>query len=241
MLFLYHEIIYRPILNFLVLGYNYLPGHDVGIVIILVTLLIRFAMAPLFHKQMKSQKAMTDLQPKLLEVQKKYKDDREGRAKAMMELYKENNVNPLGSCLPLLIQLPILIALYQVFVKALNGELNGLYSWVAHPGRLDPLFLGLMDLSKPSIALAILAGGLQFMQSRLMNKGQMISPSSDPNDTTAKALKFQTTYVLPVISVVIAWNLPAGLPLYWCVTTVFAIVQQEWVNRRVNGKAVMVK
>lgn len=232
MSFIYNEVIYRPILNLLVLGYNYLPGHDVGIVIILLTILIRFILAPLFHKQMKSQKAMADLQPKLLEVQKKYENDREGRAKAMLELYQEHKVNPFGSCLPLLIQLPILFALYHVFIKALGGELNGIYSFVTHPGRIDPLFLGLMDLSKPSAALSIAAGVLQYFQSRLMTKTQVISTSGDTSDMTAKALKFQTTYILPILSVVIAWNLPAGLPLYWCVTTLFAIIQQEWMNRR---------
>ena len=237
MLFLYNEIIYRPILNLLVLGYNYIPGHDVGVVIILVTILLRLILSPLFQKQIKSQQAMTALQPQLLEVQKKYADDREGRAKAMMELYKEHKVNPLGSCLPLLIQLPILFALYHVFMKALGGNLDGLYPWVVNPGRLDPMFLGLINLSKASPALAILAGGLQFVQSRLMSKTQVVSMSGDSNDATAKALRFQTTYMLPLFSIAIAWKLPAGLPLYWSVTTIFAVLQQEWANRKFKKKS----
>src|SRR4051812_37319042 len=109
----YHEVIYRPLLNILVFLHNIIPGHDIGVVIILTTILIRLALAPSFHKSLKSQKTMNELQPKLNQVREKYKDDKEGQAKAMMELYKDHKINPLSSCLPLLIQLPILIALYQ--------------------------------------------------------------------------------------------------------------------------------
>jgi YidC/Oxa1 family membrane protein insertase len=128
--------------------------------------------------------------------------------------------------LPLLIQLPILIALYQVFSKALKGNLDGLYAFVVRPEVLDPRFLHFLDLSKPNIVLAILAGLLQFWQSRMM------TATTKSNDATAAALAIQTTYVLPVLSIVIAWNLPAGLPLYWAVTTLFAIGQQYYIMKR---------
>ncbi len=222
----YNEVIYRPLLNLLVFFYNVIPGHDIGIVIILVTLLIRLLLAPSFHKSLKSQKAMNDLQPKLNEVREKHKHDKEAQAKAMMELYKEHKINPLSSCLPLLVQLPILIALYQVFSKALNNNLSGLYNFVMHPANLDPRFLNLLDLSKPSIVLGVIAGLAQFWQSKLM------MPKTTGQDTTMRAMQLQTTYVLPVISVVIAMKLPAGLPLYWIVTTLFAVAQQYYIIRK---------
>ncbi|MCX6797323.1 MAG: YidC/Oxa1 family membrane protein insertase, partial [Candidatus Doudnabacteria bacterium] len=159
MLYLYNEVIYRPLLNLLIFSYHYIP--DIGVVIVLLTLLIRLIMAPSFHKQIKSQKALTDLQPKLNELKEKYKGDKEGQAKAMMGLYKEHKINPLSSCLPLIIQLPILIALYQVFSKALNNHLAGLYSFVVKPEVINPYFFGLLNLSKPSIILGILAGAAQ--------------------------------------------------------------------------------
>lgn len=221
--FIYNEIIYRPMLNLLVFLYNNVPGHDVGIAIILVTIAIRLILVPLFHKQLKGQKAMQDLQPKLTELREKHKDNREAQAKAMMDLYREHKINPLASCLPLLIQLPILFALYHVFNKALKGNLDGLYSFMVNPGPLDPTFLNFIDLSKPNIALAVLAGVFQFWQSKqIMNKN-----TSD--DATAKAMSIQMTYILPLLSVFIAWTLPAGLPLYWIVTTLFAIVQQYYI------------
>lgn len=227
MLELYNEAIYRPILNLLVGLYNVFPVKDIGIIIILVTLLIRILLAPFMHKSLKGQKVMSALQPKMNELREKHKDNREAQAKAMIDLYKEHKINPLSSCLPVLIQLPILIALYQVFSKALKGNLNGLYSFVTNPGTLDPKFLTIFDLSHPNPAFAVLAGLAQFWQSRMIAKWQ----GSSNQDPTAKAMNVQMMYVLPIISVVIAWRLPAGLPLYWIVTTLFAVGQQYYIQK----------
>lgn len=232
MIQLYTQIIYNPILNLLVGLYNIIPGHDVGLVIILVTIAIRVILAPFMHKSLKSQKAMSALQPKIAELKEIHKDDSAAHAKATMELYKEHDVSPFSSCLPLLIQLPILIALYQVFSKALNGNLTGLYSWVYNPGVLNPKFLGLIDLAKPNIAFAIIAGAAQFWQSWIvMNWQKNANTSSATTDMTTKALNAQMLYILPLFSVFIAWKLPAGLPLYWIVTTLFAVGQQYYINK----------
>jgi len=226
MIALYNTIIYRPLLNLLVFFYNIIPGHDIGVVIILLTILIRLALAPSFHKSLKSQQAMNELQPKLNEIREKYKDDKEGQARAMMQLYKDHKINPMSSCLPLIIQLPILIALYQVFAKALNNSLEGLYSFIQNPGTINPYFLHLVDLSKPSVILGVVAGAVQFWQSKMM------LPKVPGQDATAKIMAMQTTYILPVISVIIAIKLPAGLPLYWIVTTLFAVVQQYYIKSK---------
>jgi len=222
----YNDVIYRPLLNLLVFFYNIIPGHDVGVVIIVLTIVIRLILAPSFHKSLKSQKAMNDLQPKLAALREKHKGDKEGEAKAMMELYKEHKINPLASCLPLLIQLPILIGLYQVFRIALGGQhLAGLYSFVKAPGDISPYFLHWVNLSQPSWIFGVFAGAAQFWQSKLM------MPKVAGQDSTTKIMQMQTTYVLPVISVIIALRLPAGLPLYWIVTTLFAVGQQYYILR----------
>jgi len=226
LLTIYNDIIYRPLLNLLVFFYNVIPGHDIGVVIILVTVVIRLILAPSFHKSLKSQKAMNDLQPKLNDLREKHKDNKEAQAKAMMELYKEHKINPLGSCLPLLLQLPILIGLYQVFRVALGGhDIAGLYSFIKAPANISAMFLGLVDLSKPSILFGVIAGLAQFWQSKQM------MPKTAGQDATMKAMQMQTTYVLPVISIIIAIRLPAGLPLYWIVTTLFAVAQQYYIKR----------
>lgn len=224
---IYSVIIYNPILNLLVGLYNIIPGHDLGVVIILVTIVIRLLLAPFMHKSLKGQRAMSALQPKIAELKEKHKNDQQVQAKAMMDLYKEHNVSPFSSCLPLLIQLPILIALYQVFRKAIGGDLSGLYPFVHNPGFLNSKLFGLVDLGHPNFIFAILAGAAQFAQSWMISKWQ--TPGAQ--DATAKALNIQMMYMLPIISVVIAWRLPAALPLYWIITTLFAIAQQAYINR----------
>jgi YidC/Oxa1 family membrane protein insertase len=221
---IYNTIIYHPLLNLLVFFYNYIP--DFGVVIILITLLIRLILAPSFHKSLKSQQAMNALQPKLNEVKERHKDNKEAQAKAMMDLYKEHKVNPFSSCLPLLVQLPILIALYQVFRNGLGNKLDGLYSFIVRPEHINPYFLHFLDLSKPSIALGVVAGLAQFWQSKLM------MPKTQGQDSTQKIMAMQTTYILPVISAIIAIKLPAGLPLYWIVTTLFAVAQQYYIIKK---------
>lgn len=225
---IYNTIIYYPILNLLVWLYDFLPIQDIGLAIIIVTIVIRILLAPLMHKSLKGQKALSALQPKMNELREKHKDNREDQAKAMMDLYREHNVNPLSSCLPVLLQLPILLALFHVFRRALNGGLEGLYSFVPNPGALDPHFLGMINLANPNFVFALLAGAAQYWQSRMVIKWQ----GNNANiDATAKMMNVQMTYILPIISVVIAWSLPAGLPLYWIVTTLFAVGQQYYIQR----------
>ena len=242
---LYNDIVYRPLLNLLILFYNIIPGHDMGVVIIVLTVLIRLLLAPSFHKSLKSQKAMNDLQPKLNEVREKYKDDKEAQARAMMDLYKQHNVNPLSSCLPLLIQLPILIALVWVFRAGVGGgEIAGLYGFVHAPAYINPTFLHLVDLSKvavtgghwylidanwywPAAILAILAGAVQFWQSKLMMPKN--GAGQDPN---MRAMNMQMMYLMPLFSFYITLRFPAALGLYWVVTTLFAVAQQYYILRK---------
>jgi YidC/Oxa1 family membrane protein insertase len=221
----YFDIILTfPLLNLLVFLYNYIP--DIGIVIILVTVLVRLVLLPSFHSSLKHQRAMSSLQPKMNEIKHKYKDDKEAQAKAMMELYKVHKVNPLSSCFPLLLQLPILIALYQVFMRSLKGSLEGLYPFIKAPESIDPMFLNFLDLSQKNVTMAVLAGVLMYFQSR------MSLPKEQTNDAQAKMLKYQTLYFLPILTVVFGVQFPAGLTLYWVVTTLFGIAQQYYILRK---------
>jgi YidC/Oxa1 family membrane protein insertase len=225
---IFDTLLVQPLLNTLVVFYNIIPGHDLGIAIILLTIAIRIVLSPLFFKSLKSQREMQVLQPKLNELRDKYKNDKEGQAKALMALYKEHKINPLASCLPLLLQLPILIALFIVFKIGLeHTALNEyLYPFVHNPGELKTSFLGFIDISRPSWIFGVIAAGAQFVQSKMMLSQQ------NTTDPTAKALAIQTVYVFPVLTAIFALTLPAGLPLYWIVTTIFAIGQQYYIIRR---------
>lgn len=227
----FNDLLYRPLFNLLVFFYNAIPGHDFGIAIILVTLLIRAILFPLSRKGIKSRKALETLQPKIKEIQKKYKD-KEERAREMMKFYKENKVNPTSGCLPLLIQLPILIALYRAFINVINPDsLKSLYSFVGNPGSLNASFLGIVDLAVPSVFLAVLAGAFQFIQSKIMFKSSSTKDQPSGKMDIQKTMGRQMTYFMPLITVFIALKFPAGLALYWVVTTLFGIGEYLLVNK----------
>jgi len=221
----FNQILVYPLLNLLVFLYDYVP--DIGISIILVTVLVRLILMPSFHKSLKHQKALSALQPKMNEIKEKYKDDKEQQAKAMMELYKIHKVNPISSCLPLLLQLPILIALYQVFMKSLSTDtLQGIYSFVKVPEAINPMFLGFINLADKNIIMAVIAGLLQYYQTKIS------LPKVPSNDQTTRIMTYQTLYFLPAVTVVLGFQFPAGLMLYWIVTTLFGIAQQYYIIRK---------
>ena len=229
---IFNEFLYRPLFNGLIFLYDIVPYHDFGIAIILLTILIRLALYPLNQKAIKSQMALSKLQPQIKEIQGKHKNDRVKQSQALMEFYKINQINPASGCLPLLIQFPILIALYRVFWTGLDPErLSSLYSFVARPEIINPMFLGLVNLSKANYLFAILAGAFTFVQAKMMVPPQ--AKSAPANDFSSMMSK-QMTYFMPIITVFIAWKLPAGLVLYWIVITLFGIIQQYLVIRKKN-------
>lgn len=231
---IYNTILTQPLLNLLIVFYHVL-WSDIGLAIIALTILIRLVLYPSFKHQLESQKKLSQLQPKMKEIKDKHKDNPEQQSKALMEFYKKEKVNPLGSCLPILVQLIILIALYRVFIVGLNGEtLSNLYSFVPNPGHIEPVTLGLLNLSERNVILAVLTGIVQFFQSKSMSKLQpAASPGSsgEPGAAIAQTMTKQFVYVFPVITVLIGMQLPAGLVLYWLVTTVFSIGQQYIIMR----------
>ncbi len=228
---IFDVLLYNPLFNLLVLIYNYLPGHDFGLAIILLTILIRIIIYPVSVKALNSQKALQRLQPQLQEIQKRYKEDKEKQAKETMGLYKREKINPFSGLFLALIQLPILIALYRVFWNGLKPqELSNLYSFVANPMHFNAMFLGLMDLSKPNLIFAVVAGVLQFFQTKMLiptaSKDQ--AKSSDISTIMQK----QMVYFFPFITVIILLKLPSALGLYWIVSSAFSIFQQYFIFKK---------
>ena len=223
----FNLILYQPLFNALVLLYEYLPGHDFGVAVIVLTVIIRIVLYPLMVKSIKSQKILSELQPKIQEIQNKYKNNKERQTKEMMELYQKEKINPFGGCLPLLLQLPILIALYRVFWQGLQPEaMSLLYSFIPNPGTIDSTFLGLINLAAPSLLLAFLAGITQFFQSKmLMPKTKRIKEGGQMAQFSNMMQK-QMLYFFPIFTVFILWKLPAAIGLYWIITSLFSILQQ---------------
>lgn len=236
---LFHTILSVPIFNLLVFLYDTLPGSDIGFAIIALTILIKVALWPLMSQSLRSQKALQEIQPKVEELKKTHGEDKEALAKAMMELYSKEKVNPLSSCLPLLIQLPILIALYRVLLVGFGPEtLSELYSFVPNPGEINYSFLGILDLSKASIYLAVLAGFFQFIQTRMMVSRrppkQVQGKKGAMDESMLASMNKSMMMFMPLITIVIGSTLPAGLTLYWVTVNIVSIVQQKFVFSKIR-------
>lgn len=228
---IFNETIFKPILNLLVFIVDILPGNSLGFAIILVTVLVRFVLYPLSHKALSSQKKISLLQPQLKKIQNKYKDDKQKQSQAVMEFYKKNNINPFAGCLPFLVQLPIIIGMYRVFLIELTPEaLTGLYSFVSVPSNININFLGLVLLTETSVVLALLAAFAQFMVSRITFKQKNKLGGAGGSGLQGMMGK-QMMYVLPFVTFFIAQSFPAGLVLYWFITTVFSFGQQAFINK----------
>jgi len=231
---IFQVVFYQPILNLLIFLYNIIPGNDLGLAIIAMTVIIKLILLPLSKQSIRSQKSLQDLQPKINELKKRYADNKGAMGKAMMELYRQEKVNPFSSCLPLLIQLPFLWAVFGVFRNGLNGQsLNLVYSFIHRPEIINPLSFGLIDLSKPNVVLAVLAGLAQFWQAKMMSTKRSPLKSKGSRDEDMMAImNKQMLYFMPALTVFIGLTFPGGLALYWLTTTVLTALQQLYLFKR---------
>ena len=222
--YLFQTFLHQPLLNLLILIYIYFPGHDLGVAVILLTVLVRIFLYPIFRKSLQSQKKMNELQPKIEELRQRYKKDSVKQSQELMALYKEHHLNPLGNLVFLLIQLPILIALFRVFGGGFEEAAIAplLYSFVSLPA-LTPSLLGLLNLAQPNLVLAVLAALAQFYQGKL---SLAKTTSSQAKAGLANLTQKSMIYFLPFLTFFFLTNLNAAIGLYWLTTTVFSIGQQ---------------
>lgn len=234
---LWMGVFYKPIYNGLIFLTKTLPGHPLGWAIILLTLIIRLILLGPSHKALASQKKMQDIQPKLEKIKQKYKGDQQKIAAETMAIWKESNVSPMGSCLPVLLQFPFLIAIFYVIKEGLNPD-NAYLLYVQYQNftlnDINTAFLGL-DLTKPNAyVLPLIIGGLQFVQMKLsLAKG---AKKKDKDENTHKKDEMATAqnmmiYFMPVMIAVFTASLPAGVGIYWGTSTLFGIAQQVFVNK----------
>ena len=231
---LFQVIFYQPILNLLIFLYNTISMQDLGVAIILLTVIVKLILWPLSRKSIKSQKALQELQPKINELKTKYKGNQQAMGKELMALYKKYKVNPFSSCLPLLVQFPVFIAIYRVFREDLNKHLDLVYSFLTRPEVINASFLGLLDLSKPNIYLAVLAGAAQFWQAKMMmaKKNKNAPAINGKKEGMAEIMNKQMLYFMPAITIFIGVTLPGGLTLYWLVLTLLTVLQQSLIVKK---------
>ncbi|MFC1616078.1 YidC/Oxa1 family membrane protein insertase [Patescibacteria group bacterium] len=228
-------LFYRPIYNGLIFITSIIPGHDLGWAIIILTLIIRTILLIPSQKAIKSQKRMQDIQPRLEKIKKKYKGDQQKIAMETMAVWKEAKVNPVGSCLPMLMQFPFLIALFYVVKGGLNPDNSYLFYGEYTSFSLSDIhviFLGILDLTKKNIyVLPLIIGGLQFFQMKL-SLAKKAPNKKDKNKKNEMAIATNMmTYIMPVMIAVFTASLPAGVGIYWGTSTLYGIVQQLVANK----------
>ncbi|MDO8474108.1 MAG: YidC/Oxa1 family membrane protein insertase [bacterium] len=237
---LYTAVFYQPVFNVLILLYNVVPGKDLGVSIILLTALFRVVMLPLSIKAAVTQKKFTELQPRVKEIQEKFKTNKDQQARELLALYQKEKVNPFAGILPLLIQIPILLALFQVFGKGLQAEqISNLYWFVQNPVHLNPMFLGFLDLQARSLWIGVVAAVLQFIQSKQMVPRQSIKSAKQSD--FASNLQTSMVYFSPLLTLAILPQLPAAVGLYWITTSVFSIWQQWYITRTPKAQTSLAK
>ncbi|MBU1000548.1 YidC/Oxa1 family membrane protein insertase [Patescibacteria group bacterium] len=258
---IFEKIFLGPVINLLVLIYQglqalHVPGA-LGFAILILTILIRFALWPFMASQIKATKKMAELKPHLDALKQKHKKDKKAFAEAQMALYKEHGINPIGGCLPALVQIPVFFALYQSIINILPGagghldKVNSLlyFSQLKLPETLDPNFLGLNLGIKPSefgshgfflLLIPIVTAGLTFIQSKMtLPKPIKKYPSDSPKESKEKEgleasmgqVQSQMVYLMPIMIGYFAFSFPTGLALYWNTYTILGIIQQ----RRISG------
>ena len=236
---MFNTFIVNPLLNALLAVYAIMPGHDLGVAVVVVTVLVRLLVWPLASKQLHSQRAMQKLAPEIAKLRKKADGDKQKESQMLMELYKEKGISPFASLTPILIQMPLLIAFYYALRHAVSAEdiarlayepiknLPAIQAIISNPKAYEPMLFGLVHIAKPSIVIAALAGLAQYFQTRqLMPKKQ-----AGPKDASAQAMQM-TILLFPFMTFLFAMSLPSALGLYWFVASLVAIFQQWLILRK---------
>lgn len=241
---MFHHLFYEPVYNLLVVLLNIVPNKDVGIAIILTTIIIKIILLPLNLKAQRGQYLMREIQGQINDIKEKYKGDTKKYSEEIMKLYKEKDISPFTSIFLLLIQIPIFFALFFVFKYDIKLDNNSIYSFVSFPESVKTLAFGLFDLSKNYWWIGVLSGVSMFIfskrQTTTMNRINEVFNKKKANseetfaDIFAKNMSFQMVYFLPVISGVAASYLPSALGVYWITSNILNILQDIYIKKKID-------
>lgn len=238
---LFNAVVYEPIYNALAFFINLIPGGDVGLAIVAVTVLVRLILFPISWTAIKTQMTMRKIDPILKEMREKYKENKEELARKMMDLFKTHKINPFASFFLILIQLPVVIGLYLVLQnesKVVSFDPALLYSFIPAPTETSLQFLGLLSLSEKSILLALIVAVTQFVFAKLMMPpASPKKAGSEPSfsDDLQRSMSLQMQYVFPILLGVVAYATSASIALYFVVSNTFSI-GQELVVRKIHNE-----
>jgi YidC/Oxa1 family membrane protein insertase len=237
---IYNVLLYKPLYNAFIGLVGTFPWIDAGVVVIIFTIIIKLVLFPLSQKSVRSQIEMKKIQPEIDEIKLKYKDNKQEQALRTMNLYKEKKINPFSGIFLAFIQLPILIALYMVFYRGGLTNINSdiLYSFIHVPENINKIFLGLFDITQKNTILAIVVAIGQFLQIKFTIPA-IKKVEGAPKDTSfqgelAKSMNMQMKYVMPVFMFFIARSFAAIVSLYLITASVFAIIQEFYMRKKLN-------
>jgi len=225
-------VLYKPLVNILAFLISIVPGGDVGVAIIVLTILVKVILYPLSQRAIVSQAKMNMLAPELNKI-KTSGASKEEQARLTFELYKTNKTNPFSGCLLILIQIPIIFALYYVFLKGMKFDNGILYSFIKAPEHINMLFLGFFDIGGKSLVLAILAGFSQYLQAHFMPQpAKPKEKTGSFQESFAHSMQMQMKYIFPFLVAFIAYSVSGAIALYWLTSNVFAVGQQIYANKK---------
>lgn len=235
---MFHTLFYEPIYNLLVLVLTYVPLHDIGTAIVIVTLIVKILLLPLNLSALRSQYIMKRIEGEMAKIKEDYKTSPQDASKKMMEIYRREKINPFASLFAILIQIPIFFALYFVFSKGLFADPESLYSFVHFPETLHTLAFGLFDVTQKNIVIAILAGLSSYMLARRQTASMIVQKKEGKEETFQdqfmKSMRVQLLYILPIIIGFSAAVLPSALGLYWFVSNVIGYGQDVYMKWKLS-------
>ena len=238
MSFLFHNFFYAPLYNGLILFINIIPFHNVGLAVILFTCIIKIIIFPLSQQSIKTQFEMKQIEPEINDLKIKHKDNKQIQAEKTMQLYKEKGINPFAGVLSMLIQLPVLIALYWVFLKGGLPKIDQttIYSFTKIPDIINMNFFGISVADK-SLIFALFVAIAQFLQMQIVmpktsKSSEKIDKKSSFTDELAKSMNMQMKYVMPILMFFIAKSFPLVVSLYLITSSLFAIGQELYVRSK---------
>ncbi len=245
MSYLFNTFIYNPMYNGLVWLIENIPGHDLGVAVIVFTIVIKLVLFPLSKGAVKTQIIMKQIDPELKEIRTKYKDRQEQAVKTL-ELYRKYKLNPFASIFLILIQLPIILALAWIFFRGGFPTIHtdSLYSFIKVPEVVNTHFLGILDVSVKSIVLGAVAGITQFFQIQYSIPKYEAKKDGSFQDDFARSMNMNMRFVLPAIVFFVSLGVSGAVALYWITSNLFTIAQEVYFRNTIkkeNGKIIDVK
>lgn len=240
MISFFKTIIYIPLYNILIGIINIIPGHDAGIAIITLTLLVKFVLYPISKKSATTQMLMKKHDSELSMIKEKYKDNKEKQAVEMMNFYKKYKINPFSSIITVFIQIPIIYSLYYIFLHSGLPQVSSdiLYSFITPPSFISMHFLGIIDMSAKNVWLALLAGITSFFQIKNSAPTPPVSGGKEASGfgaDLAKTMSSQMKYTFPLIVFFISWKVSGAVALYWFVSNCFSIAETYFIKRKLSS------